>query len=75
MHARAKDEGDMASEEEEYLRQEALFNARRSERRQLRGKCYNCGEPTPQHFCDKDCRKDYERAQEILRRQRGETWR
>lgn len=68
----AKDEADIASEQEEYLRTEALWNARKSSRLPDRRNCYNCDTPCKGHFCDVDCQRDYENRNQTQRRQRGE---
>lgn len=67
----AKDEADHAAEQEEHFREEALYQARKPARLQYRGYCYNCDTPARDIFCDVECRRDYEREQELLRKQRG----
>lgn len=69
---RAMDDADIAGEEEEYLRREAFRKATAPMRYQRRGKCYNCGEPTDNLYCDVDCRRDYEKEQFVARKTRGE---
>lgn len=61
----ARDDADYAADEEEAHRQEALWRARKPTRLQLRRSCYNCGDAVPadKHFCDADCRRDYERRE------------
>lgn len=68
----AKDEVDIASEQETYAREEAIWQAQRPQRLQRRGTCYNCAEPAVGLFCDTDCRADYEREQAVYRRQYSE---
>ena len=33
------------------------------------GTCHNCDEPVEAHFCDKECARDWEYRQNILRKQ------
>ncbi len=57
----AKDEADIAQEQEDFARQEALWRVAQPNRLQARGRCYNCSEATAGLFCDTGCRQDYER--------------
>lgn len=67
----AKDEADIAAEQEEYARAEAFYRVQQANTFRL-GTCYNCDEPTPgESFCDARCREDYERRQLVERRLRG----
>jgi hypothetical protein len=68
----AKDEADYAAEAEDNYRQEAMWQAQRASRYQHRGSCYNCGEACSSLFCDVNCRQDYEREQQVRKRQKGE---
>lgn len=65
MRARAKDEADIAAEQEELARTEALWQQRRKTVAMSRttGYCNNCDSPTDKTFCDVDCKKDWERRQ------------
>jgi heterodisulfide reductase subunit C len=72
--AKAKDDADIASEQEQRARDEALWKAGRYSRLQFRGKCYNCGETCEGAFCDVGCRQDYEREQRVKARQGREGW-
>jgi hypothetical protein len=57
----AKDDADIASEQEEYQRLEALYRVARY-KPQPTGTCINCGLPVEgQAFCDVYCREDHER--------------
>lgn len=72
MRSVAKDEADIASEQEEYARQEALrrFQAKP---RLTAGICNNCFEPAFNAFCDAGCRRDWEREQEARKRNGGQA--
>lgn len=60
MHA---DQLDAASELEQLNIEAALANGARQQL-QFTGKCHNCNEPIATgHFCDSDCRDDYEKRQ------------
>lgn len=72
MKPKARDEADIASEQEDYARREAIWHAQRGSRLQHRGRCYNCGEACQSLFCDVECRKDYEREQAVRKHQHGE---
>jgi hypothetical protein len=57
----AKDDADIAAEQEIYHRLEALYKVVRAESLP-KGMCLNCGSETPgQSFCDVSCREDHER--------------
>lgn len=71
-HAEARDEADIASEQEDFARREAIWRSTSPARLQHRGRCYNCGEASQSLFCDVDCRRDYEREQKVRKCQRGE---
>lgn len=58
----AKDDADLASEQEEIARLEALHQVHHTFTFRT-GSCYNCGEPIPGSFCDVECREDWERRQ------------
>lgn len=60
----AKDEADIAAEQEEHAREEAFYRVRRANTFR-HGTCYNCGEAVPGSFCDADCRRDYEHRREV----------
>lgn len=66
----AKDEADIAAEQEEIARQEALRQTK-EKAKLAAGICHNCFEPTPDAFCDVECRKDWEKAKQIRARQGG----
>ncbi|HDR2590893.1 hypothetical protein ACEV60_27295 [Enterobacter ludwigii] len=63
------DEGDLASQAEQ-TRLAQLLNGRTRAALPVTGLCHNCSEPLDNvHFCDADCRDDYEkRLQSHLRR-------
>lgn len=65
---RAKDDADIAAEQEARFREEALWRAKQHQRLPRRGRCYNCGEPTEGVYCDVQCGKDYERQKAAERR-------
>ncbi len=69
MHATFKDEADIASEQEQCARNEALWRTQQPSRMQSRGRCYNCDSVCAGLFCDVDCRRDYERERAIRQRQ------
>jgi hypothetical protein len=68
---KAKDEADEAAEQQEYLNNEALYQARKRGKVERTGKCGNCDAPCEGAFCDRGCREDYERRSNIERKQRG----
>jgi hypothetical protein len=66
------DVDDKATELEE-LDRESAMNLHRKRAAAFRlpdGQCANCDEPLPpnQHFCDSDCRDDYERRRRAAQR-------
>lgn len=65
----AKDEADRAAEEEAASLAEALWRAGAPLRLQVRGICYNCDAPCEGLYCDVECRRDYEREQQVRKRQ------
>jgi hypothetical protein len=65
---KAKDDADIAAEQEDRMREEALWRVRKAEALPMRGKCFNCDEPTSGRFCDANCRVDYERQKASERR-------
>jgi hypothetical protein len=67
----AKDDADIASEQEEIARQEALRQAAGRYSRLAFGRCHNCGQDIEGAFCDSDCRQDWDRAQRIRSKQHG----
>jgi hypothetical protein len=72
MTPRAKDEADIASEQEELARQEALRQAAgRYSPLTFRGQCHYCDEPCSGAFCDADCRKGWDHEQRVRAKQRG----
>jgi predicted amidophosphoribosyltransferase len=56
------DEADLAQEQEEMARVEALYQVKRFHSL-MDGVCNFCEAPLPdsKHFCDSDCREDFER--------------
>lgn len=52
------DEGDIANDRAELLREQAL--AIRKPVPPCTGKCLNCQEPVIHRFCNVDCQQDYE---------------
>lgn len=70
--ASAKDEADIANEQEEFARLDAIWHCTKPLRLQVRGRCYNCGEGCAGLFCDVDCKADYERERRIKGRQSNE---
>jgi hypothetical protein len=72
MKPTSKDEADIAAEQEEYARREALWKVKEPERIPHRGKCLHCDEPSSEKFCDVDCRKDWEKEQAVRKAQRGQ---
>jgi hypothetical protein len=66
------DEADIASEQEEYARAEAIWRVRRPSKLQPRGRCFNCDDPAPGLFCDVECRRDYEREQRVRQQQQAQ---
>ncbi len=69
----AKDEVDMASEQEDYARAEALWQVQHHSQPHASGRCHNCDEGLApgELFCDVGCRQDFEHAAEVKRRQTG----
>lgn len=65
MRPNAKDDVDIAAEQEELARQEALWQFTRKQKAVTRttGYCNNCDAPSDKTFCDADCRRDWERRQ------------
>ncbi len=55
------DEGDLASQAEQ-SRMAQLLNGRTRASLPVTGRCHNCNESLDNaHFCDADCRDDYEK--------------
>jgi hypothetical protein len=48
--------------------QERLLAARQWSMLPRTGECYNCGEPTEERFCDRDCLTDWEQRQAANKR-------
>lgn len=69
MKARARDEADIASDQEEAARQEALYRARWLTRLPVRHRCYNCDSACGGLFCDADCQQDYEKRKSVETKQ------
>lgn len=72
------DEFDKVQEHEEYLRETAIKNQCSKPDKFLppaTGFCFNCGDPVllNQHFCDSDCRDDWEKARNARQRNRGQS--
>ncbi|KAF1366396.1 hypothetical protein [Yokenella regensburgei] len=57
------DEVDLASQAEQ-TRMAQLLEGRTRLSLPLTGLCHNCSEPVDTHFCDADCRDDYEKRQQ-----------
>lgn len=66
----AVDEADLAGEEEELFRAEAMRKQAAS-RPRLTGFCHNCDEPSSNRFCDAECQRDYERRKVVERKTRS----
>lgn len=64
----AKDDADIASEQEEHFREEALWRVKHTGPQRLMGSCYNCGDPCQGLFCDTACQADYERRRALQQR-------
>lgn len=60
------DEIDVAQERMEIEMQRAIDAAKKSGRMPETGFCYNCKEPTAKHFCDGDCRTDWEKRERMV---------
>ena len=73
MRPRAVDDADLAAEREEEFRQEAFWRATHKYMgSRTPGRCRNCGEPSPQEYCDHDCHNDFERRAKIKEKQNAE---
>ena len=59
------DEADIAQERIEIELQRAIDAARQAPRMTITGRCYNCNEPTPGHFCEAGCREDWIKRQRM----------
>jgi hypothetical protein len=66
----SKDDVDIAQEQEEYARQEAMFQFQKHAFLKP-GFCHNCAAPTPEQFCDRDCRQDYEHREQVNNKTRS----
>lgn len=64
------DDADIASEQEEAARAEALRTARTRPVLQANGRCYNCGEDCWGLFCDEGCTRDYDKRTRLQARMR-----
>jgi predicted nucleic acid-binding Zn ribbon protein len=64
------DDLDRAQQREEQDRERALAAARSATLLPATGHCHYCGASVPgaAHFCDSDCRSDYEREQAAIKR-------
>lgn len=60
-------EGDLGHEAEEFHRNLAMARHRAGTGVTLprTGRCHNCGGPVVDHFCDADCRDDYEQRRRM----------
>lgn len=59
------DEVDIAQERIEIELQRAIDAARHAPRMAITGRCYNCNETTPGHFCEAGCREDWIKRQRM----------
>lgn len=59
------DEIDVAQERMEIETRRAIDAAKSISRMMETGLCYNCNEPTAKHFCDADCRTDWEKRRRM----------
>jgi hypothetical protein len=60
------DFADMASEQQAYLEEVALYKHKTKRRLNPCGRCFNCDETIVKGlFCDKDCREDYEKREHM----------
>jgi hypothetical protein len=65
----AKDDADIASEQEEYARTEALWRVKEKAKRVVTGRCHNCDEPLllgQPYFCDVNCSADFEKREQAI---------
>jgi len=56
---------DRATELEMKDRELCIANARKAQPVLASGVCHNCGEKVQGHFCDSDCRDDWEKRRRL----------